>query len=405
MPVSSRVIGLLALAYAAALVYGSIYPLQGWRPPSAADLGTWLSPWDDLSFSDLATNAIVYVPLGVLLALALHRRGPATRIGTAFMSATLLSGAVEIAQLALPFRVSSPLDWALNVAGATVAAALTPVFLLARRPGQAWRLRRVSPLQWMALATVALWVGGEWHPFVPSINPLSVWQGIKPLWLAWQQPMLPTPWNAAADMAEPVAVAMLLQIACHGHLRNRLPVYAFLPAVLVVKVLVVSRSVDTGDLLGAMAGMLALAALSYGRVGPARAGAGIALVLLAITLRTVSPEWTDTPRTVNWIPLRAHLQNPLVGIGGILESGWYAMSMVTLLAAAAPRNAGAVAAGGAMAVIYAAALEWLQRWQINRVPDVTEILLIALFVTLAIIWWHGQATRHTIGESGNAGEG
>lgn len=396
---------LLALAYAAALVYGSIYPLQGWRPPTGADLGAWLSPWDDLSFSDLVTNAIVYVPLGVLLALALHRRGPAARAGMAFMTAALLSGAVEIAQLALPFRVSSPLDWTLNVAGATAAAALTPVFMLARLPVDARRLHRLTPLQGMALAAVALWVAGEWHPFVPSINPLSVWQSIKPLWLAWQQPMPPAPWEMGADVAEPVVVALLLQIACHGHLRTRLPVYAVLPAVLVIKVLVVSRSIDAGDLLGVMAGMLTLAALGYGRVGPVRAVAGIALVLLAVTLRTISPEWAEVPRTVNWIPLRAHLQNPLVGIGGILESGWYAMSMVTLLAASAPRNASAVAAGGFVAVLYAAVLEWLQRWQINRVPDVTEILLIALFVTLAVAWWRGQATHRPAPGNGHTGTG
>lgn len=391
--VSPRVMALLAAAYAAALVYGSIFPLQGWRPPTGADLHAWLHPWADLSFSDLVTNAVIYVPFGVLLGLALIRRGPIARVGVALTAAALLSGGVEAAQLALPYRVSSPLDWGLNVAGAAVGAAFAPALTLAHWPIGRHRMRTLTPVQRLALAATAFWVAGEWHPFVPSINPLAVWQSIKPLWLAWQQPALPDVWPLAADAAEPLVVALLLQTASHGHLRNRLPLYGVLPGVLFVKVLIVSRSIDGGDLLGMLVGTLTLAALGYGRVPRTAAITGIAVFVLVLMLRTVSPDWAAAPGAFNWIPLRAHLQNPLVGIGAILESGWYALGMVALLASSAGRHTLAVAAGGVLAVLYAAILEWLQRWQVNRVPDITELLFIALFVGLGVAWWHGQTMK------------
>ena len=67
----------LALAYAALLVYASLYPFEGWRwPPGAA--------WQDLlqlrwfarrGIFDEVSNALGYLPLGLLLTVLALRRG------------------------------------------------------------------------------------------------------------------------------------------------------------------------------------------------------------------------------------------------------------------------------------------------------------------------------------------
>ena len=59
--------GVLAVVYMALILYGSLYPFSGWvtgRPPTAFIV----QPWNELrlSLGDIVTNAVAYVPLGIL---------------------------------------------------------------------------------------------------------------------------------------------------------------------------------------------------------------------------------------------------------------------------------------------------------------------------------------------------
>jgi VanZ family protein len=121
----------LALAYAALVVYASLYPFSGWR-----DQG--VSPWEFLNSPfprywtgfDLAANMLGYAPLGFLLALSFLRRGgmafvprsnPAA-ILVALLAAGVLALLMEALQTYLPSRVPSNVDFGLNVAGALLGA-------------------------------------------------------------------------------------------------------------------------------------------------------------------------------------------------------------------------------------------------------------------------------------------
>ena len=66
----------LAQAYAALIVYASLYPFSGWRNQGMAHWEYLLAGWPKYwSGFDLVANVTGYVPLGFLLALGFLRRG------------------------------------------------------------------------------------------------------------------------------------------------------------------------------------------------------------------------------------------------------------------------------------------------------------------------------------------
>jgi hypothetical protein len=106
---------------AASRVLSAWLPVVAWAGliftlSSIPDLGTGLGGWD-LVLRKLAHGA-EYAVLGVLLLRAIGRPG------TAFALATLYAATDEIHQAFVPGRQASPLDLAVDAAGAAVGIAL-----------------------------------------------------------------------------------------------------------------------------------------------------------------------------------------------------------------------------------------------------------------------------------------
>ena len=179
----------LALAYAALVVYASLYPFGEWR-----DQG--IAPWMFLAAPlpkywtgfDVASNVAGYVPLGFLFSLGVLRSQPRARAGRAFgvavLLASLLSLAMETAQSYLPMRVPSNVDLALNIGGATAGALIAGVLerLGALDRWTRFRERWFVPQARGALVLLALW------PFAllfPAAVPFGLGQVLERLeeWL------------------------------------------------------------------------------------------------------------------------------------------------------------------------------------------------------------------------------
>jgi VanZ family protein len=153
----------LSQAYAALIVYASLYPFAGWRWPPGVSMGALMAlpwpPWRD-SF-DVSSNVLGYMPLGALLYVWQVRAG--RRFSWAALLAlgagAALSFAMEVTQQFLPGRVPSLVDWTLNCAGAAAGAAtaalLQAMGLLRRWQGlrERWFVRDSAG----ALALLALW--------------------------------------------------------------------------------------------------------------------------------------------------------------------------------------------------------------------------------------------------------
>ncbi|HZX30063.1 MAG TPA: VanZ family protein [Rhodocyclaceae bacterium] len=153
----------LALAWCGLVIYGSLHPFTGWRDTGASPFafleGGWPRYWTGF---DIATNILVYLPLGFLLTLALAELP--WRF-TAAILAVLLSGGVsfclESLQTWLPSRVPSNLDLGCNILGALIGA------VLAYRTGPrffarvaAWQHRLIAPLPHaeLGLTLLGLWL-------------------------------------------------------------------------------------------------------------------------------------------------------------------------------------------------------------------------------------------------------
>ena len=124
----SRLTLYLALAYALLLIYGTLFPFNGW-------LTLDTSPWSlmlqrglrNTSRADILTNLLVYMPFGLLLMRALgNRYSSVQKILLVTLSSALLRLALEYLQTHLTGRVPSVLDLALNTLGGLAGALVAP---------------------------------------------------------------------------------------------------------------------------------------------------------------------------------------------------------------------------------------------------------------------------------------
>ncbi len=98
------------------------------NPSVAADLTPLTMPAAARGISPrlligLAGNVVVFAPLGATLALALRGSTRRRALGATLLGAAL-SLVIELAQAALPSRVSALDDWLLNTIGAAIGAVI-----------------------------------------------------------------------------------------------------------------------------------------------------------------------------------------------------------------------------------------------------------------------------------------
>jgi VanZ family protein len=153
----------LGLAWAAVIVYASLFPFAGWRwPPGMAGWELLRLPWPRYFIAfDIFSNLLAYAPLGLLVCLARLRHGAAlaAALAAAVAAGGGLSYAMEVTQHLLPQRVPSSLDWALNTGGAALGALLAALgqALGLLRWWQAARERWLERGNGGALALLVLW--------------------------------------------------------------------------------------------------------------------------------------------------------------------------------------------------------------------------------------------------------
>jgi VanZ family protein len=230
----------LALAYAALVLYASLFPFTGWRWPPGQDLARLaLLPWTRWHGGfDLTSNLLGYLPLGALICVAARRSRwrwqPALLL--AMLVPAAMSYSTELAQQFLPRRVPALEDFILNAAGAAAGALLA---LLAHVLGLLGRWNSVRE-RWFehdsagALALLALWPVGL---LFPAPVPLGLGQvgerlreGLAGLlqgvpWAATAQALLATPAPPSAAL-RPLTETMITAL---GLLAPSLVAYSVTP--------------------------------------------------------------------------------------------------------------------------------------------------------------------------------
>ncbi|MEO7640988.1 MAG: VanZ family protein [Ramlibacter sp.] len=278
----------LSQAYAALILYASLYPFGGWRDQGIAPWAFLLSPLPKYwTAFDVIANVAGYGPLGFLLALSFLRRGRARLVPTnktaamavAVLAAAMLSLCMEALQTYLPSRVPSNVDFALNTLGALLGAVAAGALELAGAIDRWSRFR----LRWFveeargALVLLALW------PFAllfPASVPLGLGQVFERLETALAEWLLDTPfleWLPVRDVElQPLVPGTELLCVALG---------ASIPCLLGYSVMRAAgrRALFTAAVLAVGIGATALsAALSW---GPTHAWAWLSLpVRLGLTL-------------------------------------------------------------------------------------------------------------------------
>ena len=175
--------------WVALVVYGSLYPLSGWTDNGVSPLAYLTAPipqW--LTAFDLLTNVLGYVPLGILVVLAVY---PGLRsygaVGVAVLTGAVLSGTMEAIQTYLPTRVASNLDLATNTLGALVGAVLALTFtgaLLDRGVLRRLRFEWFERHAGKAISLILLWPFAQMfpQPFLFGIGdwPSRLWLRVDP---------------------------------------------------------------------------------------------------------------------------------------------------------------------------------------------------------------------------------
>jgi VanZ family protein len=168
-PRASPVARAALLAYLLLIVYASWFPFSGWRSSGLSPFAFLnLQPQRYWTGFDVMVNIVGYMPLGVLMVLALH---PLVRgiwaVLVASLGGVLVSGIMEAVQNYLPSRVPSNLDLLTNSGGCMAGAVLGLLFaplLLDHSRLQRLRQRWFAAHASQGLVLVALWPLAQVYP-------------------------------------------------------------------------------------------------------------------------------------------------------------------------------------------------------------------------------------------------
>jgi len=352
------------LVYLALLVYGSLSPWTGWRALGVNPFAFLGAPWPAyVTGFDLALNVLAYVPLGLLLALALHPRprGLAVVLVAAAVAACI-SVPLEALQTFLPARVASNLDVLTNLAGAAVGAsagtALAPSLIDGGRLQQALR-QWFRPHCAALLLLAGLWPLAQVYPGPMLFGNGELDRGIVSSLLATFGRALPAfdAGQFAAAEALVTACGMLgAGAALTAAMRRRAPrlrlLLIMLGAALATKAIAYGHEfgperafawLTPGAVAGLAIGWLAVTAAAA--MASARAVAALAtaaLLLLVVAVNAVPPNPYHAHWLAAWQPGR--LRDVAAASDWLAQAWPYALLAVLLWRPAAPRPVAAAPA-------------------------------------------------------------
>lgn len=384
--IASRRWLLAAFAYAALIVYASLFPMTGWT--SAGDPWAWLhSPLrvKGLPRADLIVNVLAYVPLGLAIVAGLVRSS--ARLAAVVAASVIglgISFGVETAQAYLPSRVSSLSDLVANSVGSLLGG-LTA--LLRGRNSRIGKSLAQVRRDWFApgraadigLIALGVWSLSQLSPLVPSFDVGNLRQAVAPLAgvLTGRRSV-----NAAQFVEYVFATSALTLLAIQlikGDRPRWSGMFAFFGLVLLLKIPIVGRQLSLEALAGTLAGLAIAAPFARAQVRTV-AWSGSALLVAHVATEALAPGSSARLSTLNWTPFLAHLANPLVGVSAILEAAWSAIALAWFANTLTPERSRAVvgASGGVLVALTVLLLEYKQQFIPGRVGDVTTAVIAAV---------------------------
>jgi VanZ family protein len=379
----------LLLAVVALIAYGSLYPfnlkpdsLQGGLLEALRQLS-----WARAGRGDRISNVLLYLPLGFCLFLWLSmrlRRGVAVLVAT--LLGTLLSLAIEVAQVYVSLRVPSLTDLTLNAAGTVLGAvgglAWRALSALMHLPTRAEKPARDPG----AALLIGLWLVWRFAPFVPQFDLVKLKSALQPLFH-------PTFDLAAVFTYLTCWLVVNQAVATLVSRQQRLEALLILIAAVLVGRLLVANQAFVPDELLALLLLLPMVVLMH-KLKPRPRRAALVLAVAAVLIIDGLAPFDFAPATARfdlW-PFMAWFDT---GVAATLQSfDWVQLFGSVFLCGALAwviRDWGTSADFAAAAVtVTALAIEILQVWLPHEHASITDPLL-ALAVGLAFRYLYLRA--------------
>jgi VanZ family protein len=325
---SKVVVGFFSLLYLVMLVYGTLYPYQGWSVPEGGFLPNFLeADMSRLSVTDMVTNVLIYIPAGLLWAGYL---APRLKWYWAILWATVLgtglSLGLEIMQVFLPSRISALSDLLLNGLGSIIGAGAALIIFGQARSGL-W-LRNIrnnifvsGMLANIGLIVLGLWVLSQLSPLVPSISISNLRDGIKPVWFTVTGQSAFIVSQSIEYFCSVIALGGIFMSLSRSRGTGLILFALLIAAVLLLKIPVLSRQLSFEAMFGCASALIILVLLHRIPSKSLISFAGIFLLSSFIVGALRGSEFSAQTFAFNWIPFKGHMQN-IVGLANILASGW-----------------------------------------------------------------------------------
>jgi VanZ family protein len=368
----------LLAGWVALVLSASLYPFDwDWGRLAEGIRGGFpqLREWIPPSRRDTIVNLLLYVPCGLLGALALDPAAHALkRFLWPILGAAALSLSIEVAQHALPPRDPSLADWVLNALSATSGTLLAFAYRALPRRALLPSTRSGESAASPALGILAaLWIAAHLAPFVPRLRPGRISAAFAD--------------SLALDLVPSRVVAWL---ACYLVLAAAVRAVAgwrdFWSGLLVITVaslglrlLFVGQRLSPDEVAGALLALPLVALLGLGRArwNPTKL---FLTVCAAMLLSGLIPVSGPAPGDTSWLPF-AQLAGGAADPGALplMERLFLGIGLAWL--AWTSRTTPLPPLGIALLVTLVA--EFLQQWVPGRLPDTSD--LAALLIGAALV--------------------
>jgi VanZ family protein len=360
----------------AVILYGSLFPFdfRAAGGPLVAIRHLFLHAWtpESLSFPNVVSNVLLYMPLGFALACgAVAHIGRVAALVVAIVLGAFLSTGVELAQHYLPSRVTDLPDILTNTTGAFLGGAFGA---LCGDRGQVWsgRARVADPI---AFLLAGAWMADCLWPFVPTLDIGNIKNGLKQLLLRPELVLLEVLRYGACSLA----FATLLQAAIPGRLSRKFVLTATLSGPL-VGLAIEGRTITASSVLGALAGVVTWRALRRSSAAVNARWAAIFLMIVIASVGLAPFAYTQAPQPFDWIPFHEYIDSSILGA----SHAFLAKAFLYGSAVWASSRAGlGLMVGGAMVSVLLVAIGCAQMYLPGQSPGITDAL-IALCAMLAI---------------------
>ncbi|MDH5378539.1 MAG: VanZ family protein, partial [Gammaproteobacteria bacterium] len=348
--------------------------------------------------TDLTTNFLVYIPLGLLAYIWLRSHYHWKVAGIIVLLTSLaLSFTLESLQLFIPSRVPSFVDLVMNILGAAVGIAIAHTFSEHTNLGQRFQFLRhrwIKPghLANMGLVILGLWAISELSPIIPSLEAAHIKKQLIPLSLVLEQPELLKPKLFFIAVLQLSALLYLATTVFKDSSRAIRSFFWFCVLIYLYKLTVVNRLLLPESIL-AVPIAISLVHITKNFSKQAIVFAIYFCIIVAYSLGQLGTLSSQAGyfREMNWIPFYSYIAS-VRQFTEIATTSWEFLLLAYAFIYLQARNSLLVMMLGLFGIAaFTLTLEVGQQYIVGAKPDITNVLLATLAWLLP--WLHPLIRR------------